>query len=183
MTKTYDKQPDELPETLPAGTRGGHVIRDAVLRGEAKLGQGGLYWGDWRGVPSATGMHPANIDWTSVECPAPPERAKAPKLCTACGAPADAASFNDTHRSGWAGHRIELLRRLATAHLCKPCATGDNGPATRVAAAIAPRFAQPPPAPDPFGEEDRHCASCLESSDGRRARGTGGPTPSPPTGL
>jgi hypothetical protein len=79
--KFYERQPDVLPLTLPAGTRfeccPGYLM---VFTGEARLTHSRDYNGDCRSIDGRgldfdeSAVEPACVDWTSVPLPEPADR-------------------------------------------------------------------------------------------------------------
>jgi hypothetical protein len=85
-TEFYGTMPSELPETLPAGTRGraGGMYTSST---ELRLRGGEWYWGRWTEEPFDTRIAAKNIDWPTVR------KSQSPPLhetgcCEACGGPA-----------------------------------------------------------------------------------------------
>lgn len=76
--KYYDRMPDVLPKTLPAGTR---TTSKLTALSEVRF-DGRFYIGEWNQGDFTGGMFPGSIRWTSVPIvDATPE-------CACCGAPA-----------------------------------------------------------------------------------------------
>ena len=151
---------DELPVTLPVGTR---TLGNCTFVSEAKLAAspidgGPVYHGSYRYDDSLTvyesgpggACRAARVDWSSYT---PPKPAEAPKLCAACGGNAAPEVWGDAERSGFQktlGFQFPL---------------GSNGITQKIEQAIARRKLSPSAVAGEtkrFGESEEICASCSE---------------------
>ncbi len=103
----YDRQPAELPASLPAGTRnkfGSYTAATVVALLEGK------YRGQWRNeARGSTGggyLDPENIDWATVPLPTQEPGEPLAEPCAACGGPGGRRHVGAAYRLDNADHLL-----------------------------------------------------------------------------
>ena len=160
MTRYYERSPDVLPKTIPAGTRWKNETFSGSFLTEGKLGDGCFYYGAmpfWKNAYPVVQTADENsatadaewIDWARVPLPDQPHE------CAACGEPARPTPLHqDWNRKEGLG--IEVV------YLCQEHLTAANA-----AELIRARRAQQGPCKDghAFDLADR-CVRCSMARKG-----------------